>query len=113
MFYGDRHLSKSSPFKYLESFFTEYAPECKNKWVNFDQGGKLCNNFAVKNIIHKFGYEILPTTPDASFQNGIVKYDNQTVSQGIKSVIISTGLNIKFWPYAFMHVLQICNALPA
>ena len=29
--HGDTRLSKSSPFKYLESFLQQYSPECKNK----------------------------------------------------------------------------------
>lgn len=39
MLHGDTCLSKSSPLKYLESFLTEYAPECPGKWVVMDQGG--------------------------------------------------------------------------
>ena len=26
--------------------------------------------------------------------------------------MIGAGLEAKFWPYAFMHVLQLCNAIP-
>ena len=50
MMHGDICLSKSSSLKYLESSLTEYAPECTNKWVDLDQGGKVYNNPAVKNI---------------------------------------------------------------
>lgn len=41
MIHGDTRLSKDSPLKYLESFLTEYSPECKNEWVAMDQGGEL------------------------------------------------------------------------
>ena len=40
MLYGDTHLSKSFPIKYLESFLQHYSPEYKNKWVVLDQERK-------------------------------------------------------------------------
>ena len=42
--HGDTRLSKASPVAWLESFLSEYSPECKNKWVVMDQGSKLFNN---------------------------------------------------------------------
>ena len=47
MLHGDTCLSKASPVAWLESFLSEYSPECKNKWVVMDQGGKLFNNLKV------------------------------------------------------------------
>ena len=44
MLHGDICLSKTSLVAWLESFLSEYSPECKNKWVVMDQGGKLFNN---------------------------------------------------------------------
>ena len=37
---------------------------------------------------------------------------HRTVSQGIKALLFGAGLDVKFWPYAFIHVLRIRNALP-
>jgi hypothetical protein len=34
------------------------------------------------------------------------------VSNGIKAILIGAGLDIKFWPYAFNHVICIRNAIP-
>ena len=110
--HGDTRLSKSSPLKYLETFHTEYAPEFAAKWVVMDQGGELYNNLAIKNLFKKFGYEIYPTSPDVSHQNGPVEQAHCTISQGVKALIFGAGLYIEFWPYTFMHVFCICNALP-
>ena len=44
MLHGDTRLSKASPVSWLESFLSEYSPECKNKWVVMDQGGEMFNN---------------------------------------------------------------------
>ena len=45
----------------------EYAPECSGKRVVMDQGGELYQNPAIQNLFKKFGYEIYPTSPDASY----------------------------------------------
>ena len=112
MLHGDTRLTKASPLKYLESFLKEYSPECKNKWVVMDNGGKLYSNPKIWNLFATFGYEIYPTSPDSSNQNGPVERAHCTVSQGIKALLFGAGLNVKFWPYVFIHVLRIRNALP-
>ena len=54
----------------------------------------------------------LSTDGNASHQNGPVEYPHQTISQSVKAVLIAVGLDIKFWPYIFHHVIQLRNALP-
>ena len=66
MLHGDTRLSKSSPVKYLESFLQQYLPECKNKWVVFDQGGELYGNPYVQNLFKRYHYDIFPTGADSS-----------------------------------------------
>ena len=77
-----------------------------------DQRCELFNNLKVVTLFRRYGYEVLPTGADSSFQNGPVERAHRTVSQGIKSLLIGADLDIKFWPYAFLHVLRIRNALP-
>ena len=112
MLHGDTRLTKASPLKYLESFLKEYSPECKNKWVVMDNGVELYSNPKIQNLFATFGYEIYLTSPDSSNQNGPVERAHRTVSQGIKALLFGAGLDVKFWPYAFIHVLHIHNALP-
>ena len=112
MLHGDKRLSKSEPLKYLESFLTKFPLECKNKWSVLDQVSELYNNPTIKNLFRKFGQEILTTSSDASVKNDLVERDYYTISQGVRALLIGSGLNIKFSPYLFMHFLCICNALP-
>ena len=84
----------------------------ENKWVVMDQGGELYNNAEVVNLFKFYTYKIYPTGADASHQNGPVEQGHQSVLTFIKSLLIGAGLKTKFWPYAFMHVLQIRNAIP-
>ena len=112
MLHGDTRLTKASPLKYLEYFLKEYSPECKNKWVIMDNGGELYSNPKIWNLFSSFGYEIYTTSPDSSNQNGPVEWAHHTVSQGIKASLFGAGLDVKFWLYAFIHVLHIRNTLP-
>jgi hypothetical protein len=112
MLHGDTRLTKASPVKYFESFLSEYSPNCRNKWVVMDQGGELYKNPRVRNLFKKFKYEIYPTGADSSSQNGPVERSHRTVSNGVKAILIGAGLDIKFWPYAFNHVVRIRNAIP-
>ena len=96
----------------MKSFLAQYSPTHKHKWVVLDGGGELYGNPEVKSLFKSFGYKIYITGPNASFQNGVVERRHRTVSTSIKSLLIGAGLEAKFWPYAFMHVLQLCNAIP-
>ena len=77
-----------------------------------DQGGELHNSPAIKNLFRNYGYEILPTSQDASYQNEPMERAHHTIYQGVKALLIRPGLDMKFWLYEFMHVLSIQNALP-
>ena len=76
------------------------------------EGNELYNNPKVVTLFCRFVYEILPTGADFSFQNVPVEQTYCTVSQGIRSLLIGADLDIKFWFYAFLHVLCIRNTLP-
>jgi hypothetical protein len=112
MLHGDVRLSKASPVKYFESFLSEYSPNVHGKWVVMDQGGELYNDLLVRNVFKKYNYTIYPTGADNSSQNGPVERSHRTVSQGVKAILIGAGLDIKFWPLAFNHILRIRNAIP-
>jgi hypothetical protein len=76
-----------------------------------DQGGELYNNPLVRNVFKKYNYTIYPTGADNSSQHGPVKRSHRTVSQGVKAILIGAGLDTKFWPLAFNHILRIRNAI--
>ena len=112
MLHGDTRVSKASPLKYLESFLQEYSPNVPNKFVVLDQGGELYRNPAILNLFRRYKYRVYPTGADASFQNGPVERAHRTVATSIRALLFGADLPIKFWSYAFHHVLRIRNALP-
>ena len=54
----------------------------------------------------------MPTGADASRQNAPVERAHRTIGTAIKSVLVGASLDIKFWPYAFHHVIRLRNAIP-
>jgi len=112
MLHGDTRTSKASPLKYLESFLEEYSPNVSNKFVVMDQGGEMYRNPAILNLFQRYKYQVFPTGADASFQNGQVKRSHRTVATSVRALLFGAGLPVKFWPFAFHHVLRICNAIP-
>ena len=91
------------------NLYSEYALECNKKWVVIDQSGELYNNPVTKNIFKKCCYNSYPTSSDSS---NPVERAHQTISQGVKALLIGAGLEVKFGLYSFVHILCICNALP-
>jgi hypothetical protein len=66
----------------------------------------------VRNVFKKYKYTIYPTGADNSSQNVPVERSHCTVSQGVKAILIGAGLDIKFWPLAFNHIIRIQNVIP-
>ena len=112
MKHGDTRLSKAPPTLWLRRFLSVYSPKCKNKYVHMDQGGELFNSPDIKNLFEEFQYDVLPTGADNSRQNGPVERAHRTIGNGIRSLLYGAGIDIRFWPYAFYHMLRLSNALP-
>ena len=107
MLHGDTRQSKSSPVKYLESFLEEYSPHVSNKFVVLDQGGELYGNPKVRNLFRRYKYRIYPTGSDSSFSNGAVERAHRTVAQCVRALLFGANQHLKFWPFAFHHVIRI------
>jgi len=112
MKHGDTRQSKSSPIEWLRHFLNQYSPHCAQKYVHMDQGGELFRNPDICNLFSKFQYAVHPTGADSSHQNGSVERAHRTVGCTIRALLIGANLDIKFWPYAFYHMLRISNAIP-
>ena len=97
MLYADCRTSKASPLGWLEYFLNEYEPSGKDKYVVLDQSGELYKNPNVKNLCKRFGYEIIVTGADTSFQNGLVERCHRSRSDATKAILHGAGMDIKFW----------------
>ena len=77
-----------------------------------DQDGGLYNNPAIENVSKKFCSKIYPISPDLSHQNGLVERAHCTFSKGMNALLFGAGVDVKFWPYDFVHVLSVCSGFP-
>ena len=107
MLHGDTRMSKASPLKYLESFLKEYSPNVSNKFVVLDQGSELYRNPEIRNLFRRYNYRVYPTGADSSSSNGSVERAHRTVATSIRALLFGSNLPVKFWGYAFHHVLHI------
>ena len=73
---------------------------------------ELWQNPEVQKLFEKFGYECFPVGSDASHQNCPVERAHRYISDGIRSLLFGSNLDIKFWPFAFHHYLRLKNSLP-
>ena len=112
MLHGDCCTRKASPLKYLESFLKAHSPPVSDKFVVLNQGDELYCSLKVRNLFCKYNYNVRCTGADASFQNGAVERAHHTVATSVRALLFGAGLPVKFWSYAFRHVLCIRNALP-
>ena len=78
----------------------------------FDQASELYHNPEVRTLFKKYGYDVYCTSPESSFSNGQVERAHRTVADSIRALLISSGLPVKFWNFAFFHTLRIGNAIP-
>ena len=60
----------------------------------------------------KYGYSVYNTSGYSSNSNGPAERNHRTISDGIKAVLLGSGLKPSFWPYAFFHILRVRNAIP-
>ena len=55
----------------------------QGKYVTMDLGRELGNNTEIQQLFLKHGYEIRPTTPDASHENALVERPHQTIGDAM------------------------------
>jgi len=76
-----------------------------DKYVQFDLGGDLGCCAEIVTLFKNAGYAIEPTAPDLSHQNGPGEQPHQSIVESLCAMLGGTGLDLKFWPYAFEHYL--------
>jgi len=111
MKHGDTRVSKASPINWLMDFLEKHDPACSRKHVFMDQGSEFYNNPEVRKLFTWFGYEIRPTSADASNQNAPVEHGHLVVANAIRALLLGANLPIKFWSYAFHFWLRIDNSM--
>jgi hypothetical protein len=109
---GTPRISRGAPLNWLESWLKQHSLTMPGKYVYLDQGGELFNNQKVRSLFQRFGYAIYPTGADSSHQNGPVERAHQTIGNALRTMLIGSNLDARFWPYVFHAYLRVKNALP-
>ncbi|CAI5489267.1 unnamed protein product [Closterium sp. Naga37s-1] len=93
--------------------------ECgrKLKAVRSDRGGEFLGD-AVKAWKAEFGIKTQLSVADAPQQNGVVERWHRTMAEGIRTLLVDSGLPTRLWGEALMWVVWVKNrvthsALPA
>ena len=107
--YGRAFASKAPPIEWLNNWLANNAPNCPDKYVRMDGGGKLGKSRDVHRTFTNLGYTVELTGPDASHQNG---RPHQTIGDALRSMLSGANLHANFWPYAFYHYVRLYNFVP-
>ena len=99
------------------SKFVEYKAYVENKFntkikaLRSDNGTEYTNH-RFQNLVKESGIDHQHTHVDTPQQNGISERMNRTIKNGVRSVMIESGLPMKYWPFAVKHVTQTRNVSP-
>lgn len=112
--YGETFRSKAPPIDFLNRWLTRHGcgKDVSDKYVRFDLGGDLGKCDEVVELFEDAGYSVEPTAPMASSSNGPGERPHQTIGDAIRAMIAGSGIQTKFWPYAFHHFLRLYNVTP-
>ena len=97
--------------------FVEYKAYVENKFnakikeIRSDNGTEYTNN-RFQRLTTESGIDHEHTHVDTPQQNGVSERMNRTIKNGVRSVMIESGLPMKYWPYAVKHVVQTRNVSP-
>jgi hypothetical protein len=77
-----------------------------------DRGSELGRSLEFKRIAELHGY-LLPTAgPDKSSMNGLGERPHSTIGDAIRSILYSSGMEQKYWNFAFYHYLRLYKLVP-
>jgi hypothetical protein len=82
------------------------------KTILVDRGSELGRSLEFKRIAELHGY-LLPTAgPDKSNMNGMGERPHSTIGDAIRSILYSSGIDQKYWNFAFYHYIRLYNLVP-
>jgi hypothetical protein len=112
--YGVCAGSKSVPTKWLHIFLHRISAGVgdRSKIILVDRGSELGRSSEFKQIAQRHGYLIPTTGPDKSSMNGMGERPHSTIGDALRSILHSSGLEQKYWNFAFYHYLRIYNLVP-
>lgn len=97
--------------------FVEYKAFVENKFsrkikkLRSDNGTEYTNH-RFQLLIKESGIDHQFTEVNTPQQNGVSERMNRTIENGVRSVLIESGIKSRFWPYAVQYVVQTRNCSP-
>lgn len=112
--YGVCAGSKSVPTKWLHIVLHRISTGVgdRPKTILIDRGSELGHSSEFKQITQMHGYLIPNTGPDKSSMNGMGERPHSTIGDTLRSILYASGLEQKYWKFAFYHYLHLYNLVP-
>jgi Integrase core domain. len=112
--YGVCGGSKSVPTKWLHIFLhrISHSAGTHPKSVLVDRGSELGRSTEFCRIADMHGYKTLTAGPDKSTMNSLGERPHQTIGNAIRSLLHASGLDLKYWNFAFHHFIRLFNFFP-
>jgi hypothetical protein len=103
---------KSEPEQLIINFITrmENATGGRVKTLRSDNGGEFISNALTAYLIER-GIKTERSIPYHRYQNGVIKWFNQTVQEIGRTLLLDSGLDQKFWGFAFQYTGVLLNRI--
>jgi hypothetical protein len=112
--YGVCAGSKSVPTKWLHIFLHRMSRGINDYTKNIivDRGSELGRSIEFKKIAETHGYLLNTSGPDKSSMNGLGERPHSTIGDALRTILYSSGLELKYWNFAFYHFIRLYNLVP-
>jgi hypothetical protein len=112
--FGVCSSSKAVPTDWLDTFFYHLSHKLHNlnKTILVDRGSELGRSCDFERISSQYRYHMITCGPDKSSMNGLGERPHSTISDAIRTMLHSAGLDLKFWNFAFYHFIRLYNLFP-
>jgi hypothetical protein len=82
------------------------------KYIIVDCSSEIDQSTEFKKIAKSHGYLLLTSGPDKSAMNGLGERPHSTIGDTLWTILHSSGMNLKYWNFAFYHFLCLNNLIP-
>jgi Reverse transcriptase (RNA-dependent DNA polymerase). len=82
------------------------------KTVLVDRGSELGRSNEFRKITELHGYKPITSGPDKSSMNSLGERPHSTIGNALRSMLHASGLDLKYWNFAFYHFIRLFNFFP-
>ena len=101
---------KNPPMEWLNKWLSLNKPKnVTGHYVRVDLGGELARNPGFRTLMGRWGYDIEPTSREASHQNNFSERPHHYIATSIKCILHGANITEKVWDFAFYFKLLCSN----